>query len=344
MVTRYLLAVLAIVIAVAGGAEGATPSFAIHVVRADGTGDRVLGARGAVAFALAPDGLSLAFLRAEGDRIGVWRMNSDGSGERRLVLDDAERPILPRERLGWAQDGTAISFTVFDRPKCEVPRGGPLCGFTSAVLMDAGDGRRLLTASGEDLQRSRDGARTIWACDLDPDPYGDREALCFTMRKGGAVTKITRFGVHRPQLSPDGWYVAYTGSGGEYLAVSGLRRRASRLLYDSSRGGAVDGPLSWSPDGSRIVFSTANELLVVPAAGGRPRPIALNAGLPAWSPSGKAIAFVGGGLRTIRPDGTRVRIVSRQPLMVCDVDSFTAPSCTPAWSPDSRLLYYLGSA
>jgi Tol biopolymer transport system component len=110
---------------------------------------------------------------------------------------------------------------------------------------------------------------------------------------------------------------------------------------------------SWSPDGSRIVFSShrdgpaSQEIYVMNADGSRQRRLTFDSGhdsvfniQPAWSPSGATLAFVHAvGLRhsvwLMRPDGSERRELVNVGAMV---ERLT-------WSPDStRLLYDVQNA
>jgi Tol biopolymer transport system component len=74
-------------------------------------------------------------------------------------------------------------------------------------------------------------------------------------------------------------------------------------------------------------------LYVVPAAGGEPRRLALNAGSPAWSPDGSLIAFVraqdfrgSNEIWVMNPDGSHQMRLTGQRVT----------SDTPAWQPMPR--------
>ncbi len=329
-----------------GGAttRAATPaatSSAVYEIRSDGSARRRVGGVGALGFALSKAGSRLAFFRGDPQRASVWIVNRDGSGERELVADDAGDAILTEFPLAWSPGGNALSYTAIDAAAC--PRGQP-CNETRVVIVDTRDGHVLRSIEGaESLRWSRDGRRMVWACDTMPDPYGEREAVCFTLARGGVVQHVDAGIAHRPLPAPDGEHVAFTDLGGGGLRVLDLRRRSIRRLANPPS--AIDGGLTWSPDGRRIAFATAaGQLFTVAAGGGRPRLLGRfrDAAAPAWGPRGRRIAFSRGRLWTVRPDGTGARRVTRQALASsCRVDSFTAPSCGPAWSPDGRKLYYL---
>lgn len=337
---RYRTAVLfllVLVLTVAHGAAGGSASPAIFEIRGDGSAHRLVGGVGALALALSRDGSQLAFFRGTSDRVNLWVVNRDGSGERQLVADDGGDSILTEFPLVWSPSGDALAYTT---TSCSL---GP-CADTRVVIVDAQDGHRLGDIRGaEGLRWSANGRRMVWACDADPDPYGELEAVCFTLSPGGAVQRVEVGFAERPVPAPDGERVAFTGLGGAPLRLLNLRRRSVRLLANPAS--SIDGALTWSPDGRRLAFANAaDELFTIATAGGRPRRVGRIRGArsPAWSPGGHRIAFIRGRLWTVRPDGTGARRVTREVLSRdCPIGSFTAPSCGPAWSPNGRRLYYL---
>lgn len=320
---------------------------AIYEIRSDGSGRRRLGGEGAISFALSKDGSQLAFLRSEPQAAAwsLWIVNRDGSGERRVVAADTENPILSEFPLAWSPAGDALAFTVFDTAACAP---GSRCYQTRAVIVDARDGRRVDDFAGaESLHWSPDGRRMAWACDTDPDPYGEREAVCFTLNRGAPVQRVDGGGiVNRPLWALGGDRIAFTSEG--TLRVLDVRRRSIRTLADPAS--SIDGALTWSPDGRRLAYATAaGELFTVAAIGGRQRPRRVgrfsDASSPLWSPGGRRIALLRRRLWTIRPDGTGVRRITSVVIRgLCLVDSDSAPSCGPRWSPDGRKLYYLAAS
>ena len=145
-----------------------------------------------------------------------------------------------------------------------------------------------------------------------------------------------------PAFSPDGKQIAFSQGSAGGIFVVGATGESRRRLTD------VGANPEWSPDSQHIVFcseevqsaySTNSEstLWTVDVNGGAPAKLEVDiaAFQPAWSPSGRRIAFwtnVNGqrDLATIAATGgSRVMVTS-------DV----AVDWAPIWSPDGRFLYF----
>jgi serine/threonine protein kinase/dipeptidyl aminopeptidase/acylaminoacyl peptidase len=147
-----------------------------------------------------------------------------------------------------------------------------------------------------------------------------------------------------PAFSPDGRYIAFHTESGIFVmgATGESLRRLTRSGFDPA----------WSPDGKRIAF-TGNEatddprgrntrdnpLLVVDVAGGAPR-ILLQTDVmqPRWSPDGQRIAYWSSDASGRRDVYTVSSAGGKETVVAVTSD---APlDWSPAWSPDSRWLYF----
>src|SRR4029079_1426415 len=95
--------------------------------------------------------------------------------------------------------------------------------------------------------------------------------------------------------------------------------------------GDQKGGLSWSPDGTRLLYQTQEGIRVV-APGGTPRLVVPGGSAPTWSPGGARIAYgTSDGLWTIDPDG-------HNPTRIA-----TLPAATPSWYPDGTAIAFVGT-
>src|SRR4029453_13937861 len=190
----------------------------------------------------------------------------------------------------------------------------------------------------------------------------------------------------QPTLSPDGRSVAFvsnrTGQWDLYVAlVSG--GNLIRITDDPN----VETRPQWAPDGARLLFARLNEngttdLWNVPASGGRPRRIVINAATPAWSHDGRLITYRSEGaiwvsdaeganpkaitqpepliIRHTQPafshDGMSIVFVrqlsaQRGELVIVDLRTGArrdlthdgALALSPVWSPNDRFIYFTSS-
>jgi TolB protein len=203
---------------------------------------------------------------------------------------------------------------------------------------------------------SREEQITDGVRDFDPDvsPDGTRIATSTEQKENGlAVMNLDGTGsqtfpvgyVQEPSWSPDGSRIAFAlDSGGDNCCLelwmmnadgSGLER------LGTERGSAP----AWSPDGARIAFllsgdglEGATRVSVMNADGTDVTPISEPGWweTPDWSPDGTAIlssidrGFADAELLTMSPDGGRVDVIGRLPLLGA-----------ASWSPDGGRIAYV---
>jgi dipeptidyl aminopeptidase/acylaminoacyl peptidase len=119
-----------------------------------------------------------------------------------------------------------------------------------------------------------------------------------------------------------------------------LSPNASRVMTPlSATAGPVDSSAAWSPDGAKVAYLSAGDIIVMDAAGTNAVNVTLSAsteGGPAWSPDGARIAFAGDPtgapeLYLMNPDGSNVVRVTTQ---------LGVAGSRPTWSPDSKRLAF----
>ena len=249
-----------------------------------------------------PDGTSVAYVQWDFESgYGLATVGTDGSSARVLVSGY----VLPREATErqtpvWSPDGGRIAFVGFEGTKAR----GPAI-FTIAV---DGSDLQLLAATNSRPAWSPDGKRIAFA-----KPDGDKLGLFTIAADGSDQQRVTT-------IDP---------SSGDRFASNDEPMDPEDIWVET---------MSWSPDGSMIMYSCGAHVCVVTADGAHvgASPLTLAYGLTAaWSPDGSRIALGnlelrrptyddGVALYTMAPDGSDLRILLRHDS---EGDLFAADWC-----------------
>jgi len=279
----------------------------LYVVSADGRGLRAVttpsGYDGDSQPDWSPDGRRIAFRRLVGlgtpnERPQVFVVGADGRGLRDLTASSCTGACVASEEPAWSPDGRRIAF---ERTLASSTVGRPPRVGIFVMNADGTHVRQLTQRSG--TPRAED---------------------------------------HAPSWSPDGKRIAFMSAnttdkpvGASVIWVidaDGTHPRRVRTLSHTWRGA---GAPAWSPDGKRLLYSTAcwfgncgqpptgAQLFTVGVDGkdgAQLTHLAGNAFAPRWSPDGRGIVFVGnarvgsaGDVYTASADGGGVRRVTRAP-------------------------------
>ena len=143
----------------------------------------------------------------------------------------------------------------------------------------------------------------------------------------------------QPALSPDGRSVAFVSNrDGRYNIYVGLTGGGS-LIHVTNDANLKSRP-EWSPDGTTLAYARLNDsglwdIWEVPALGGTPRRVILNATDPAWSPDGRSLAYENLSDRGIWISGTSGENAHQVAATANDPEGLWRNS-EPRFSPDGR--------
>ncbi len=239
-------------------------------------------------------------------------------------------------------------------------RGNPPSVDVAAAPLRVGN-TRLLTAEGQievDPAISPDGTFVAYTA-------GATDAMRIFVRPvaGGPATPLSNgVGVrqYQPRWSPDGRHILFITLEGAFVAPA--FGGATRRLDSELSGGRVMGA-AWSPDGRQIAIAYGASLTIVPLNGGT------HHRLPArssdelhhcdWSPNRVWIACVSGnspvsGPTTMKETSSFARrfgnIAPSAIVLIptmggpsIEIADRTAQNLSPAWSPDSKRLYFVSN-
>jgi Tol biopolymer transport system component len=308
--------------------HGCGGSAELHVMNADGTGQRKLSGdwESETVFmppVWSPDWRRMAFVRGRGAaKYGnggrdsdIYLANADGGGSRRLT----QSPQRDGDPV-WSPDGRRLAFV-----RVGYGVGDRALGFGDIYLVNVdGSGLRRLVRAISPLVRMPGGP--TWGFSANPAWSPDGRRIAFVSNRDGSddifVVNVDGTGLrnmtrsrgndHDPVWSPDGRVIAFTGHRArpseleravcrghcdreEIYAVnadgSGLRRLTRNWKADR---GAV-----WSPDGRKILYERRSQVFVMNADGSGQRNLTRSVTRPfasdegaAWSPDGRKILFV----------------------------------------------------
>ena len=226
----------------------------------------------------------IAFVSYRDGNAEIYTMNPDGSQQTRLTNNAADDTDP-----NWSPDGTKIAF---------------MRGYNGVYLMNADGSNQIWLSNGGLPSWSPDGTKIAFYY------YGD----IYVMNADGSnQVNITGAGLSSnggynldPGWSPDGTKIASMSQLGEYDFVtrnpdgSGF----TRLTYDRR----VDGETyAWSPDSSKIVYSSLGQIYVVNRDGTNDHQLTTTAASynPVWSPDGSRILYNRyGALMLMNQDGS----------------------------------------
>ena len=289
-----------------------------------------------------PDGSRLAFARSG----QLFTMSASGGGM--VALTDplragagpaAEFDSSPQ----WSPDGRSVAFI---RAVTMSPRG--VIERQEIWVVPAGGGAARQVTKPTDDRTFR--TELAW---LEDRSLVYSRALIFNRRGVLSVrpdgTKLSRLelGALAPAFSPDGRSIAFVVNANPSVPVRGelfVMRSDGSNVRQLTRSDGQEGSPSWSPDGSRIVFTRAvpngnrSAVYTIRADGtGLTRIRAATAayGGPAWSPDGRTIAANrDGDLITMNANGSNPRPIPGLTGRGRYVSS-------PAWSPHGDRISFI---
>jgi Tol biopolymer transport system component len=233
----------------------------LYTIEPDGRSEAQLLPEEASDPAWSPDGRRLAFRALDPalHSFYIAVMNADGTDRR--ALDPPREPNSHDTEPAWSPDGKKIAFTRF------VPGAGFFGLFEIFTMTADGEGATNLTHD---------------------DPYANS------------------FGSYEPAWSPDGKKIAFTrtvhsdsvSTDSEIFLMNADGSGVQRLTHnDTSFVQPTDSSPTWSPDGSRIAFSSFRngsfDIYTMRADGSDLRKVTGEGPdhYPSWSPDGTKIAF-----------------------------------------------------
>jgi dipeptidyl aminopeptidase/acylaminoacyl peptidase len=224
-------------------------------------------------YAVSPDGSRLAYVRhmgADNGGLQIFVANLDGTGIEQVTVELRGEAAPSGWAPAWSPDGSKIAYVGRDGNVYVLDLA---TGMSTQVTDDARDDAQSPTFSA-------DGSSIVYSVWLEPPGHDVGEVRIVPVAGGESerlVSGASNFG--DPRLSPDGSLLAYScGVGWPHdLCLANADGTDARVLV-----GGVEGPGSWSPDGTRIVYwAFPSGVYVVDVATGEETRVARGA-LPTW--------------------------------------------------------------
>ena len=263
---------------------------------------------------ISPDGRWIA--RLEGDREVAIVSLADGR-----VRTVGRTRVRPPSSLLWSKDGRQLAFDD---------------GASLVIVAVEGKERRRVRLRTRPFvtysplawspDRSMIALRTTWGSGRAGTLREDFEVVTLA---GGNLSRLQRnpdpdSSDFSPDWSPDGETVVYdAGDPGEIFSIhpdgSGRRQLTDRRMLRGDRGPVYDRDPLWSPDGSRIAFTSSRnggeEVYVMNADGSTERRLTVTQRPPRGTPQ------LGSALLAWSPEGTRLAVDRQSVLALIDVDA-----------------------
>ena len=243
----------------------------------------------------------IAFVRADPSAPGVYTVNPDGTGLKRIFAAPDPNVTEPT----WSPDGSHVLFSVFS-----------IAGGGVVDVVDAAGGGLRTAAQGQQVRQpawTADG-KVSYVSDTCLDVEGAQSpAVCAVPPPGGSRGSLRNW----PHWSSTGrlaWLASRVpvSAGGFEISnrlVLPMPGAATVVAGTSDETIVTDTPVAtfdWSPDGSRFVLGLASGgIAVVNADGSGEHALPLQGHAPSWSPDGRQIVFeTKDGLHIASADGT----------------------------------------
>ncbi len=282
-------------------------------------------------------------------KTAIFVMNADGSNPRRVLSCGQQCPA----DFAWSPDGSKIAFVVDDSRPAEGGQGVEPGSALEVMNADGSRVRRLcdLDRCGQGVSApawSPDGSMIAFSQESNIrslGPFIEPSALWVIRLDGSGLRKLSNTGCHPghepvgpcpyfdsgPAWSPDGSVIAFSRietnlRSSNRAQVDTIRPDGTGLRTLFACADACPQMLApaWSPDGRTIVASNEQDrhpaVWLIDADGSGDRTVDTCATKPCsapyevrWSPDGRELAFVAGGVRpsifTIGADGAGLRRV-----------------------------------